>query len=157
MDKPNAQGSNELTEVGLGSSSDASDSKTDKSDITRPESSASRAGDSDTGTDRSDSNSKKDNSDSAGETSQGRQVPQRTQQNAGKTQTAENMQPGRDAMPLPVAKDKFVPSKDKPQQSVVPVRKGVELSFLKDLKMKHKFSLAFDHQNQVADTGAYSI
>ena len=46
--------------------------------------------------------------------------------------------------------------KDKPQQSVSPLRHGAELSFLtRDLKTKHKFSLAFDHQNQVAATGRY--
>ena len=48
--------------------------------------------------------------------------------------------------------------KDKPQQSVSPLRHGAELSFLtRDLKTKHKFSLAFDHQNQVAATGRYHI
>lgn len=46
--------------------------------------------------------------------------------------------------------------KDKPQQSVSPLRHGAELSVLtQDLKTKHKFSLAFDQQNQVAATGRY--
>ena len=43
--------------------------------------------------------------------------------------------------------------KDKPQQCVSPLRQSAELSFLQDLKSKHKFSLAFDHQNKVADIG----
>ncbi|XP_070206857.1 kazrin-like isoform X2 [Littorina saxatilis] len=49
------------------------------------------------------------------------------------------------------------PGKDKPQQSVPPLCHGVDLSFLKELKNKHKFSLAFDQQNQVAATAIKSL
>jgi hypothetical protein len=46
--------------------------------------------------------------------------------------------------------------KDKPQvQTVSPLCHDAELSFVRDLKSKHKFSLAFAHQNQVADNGMY--
>lgn len=50
-------------------------------------------------------------------------------------------------------------SRERPLRSVGPVCQGpslchgVDLAFLKDLKTKHKFSLAFHQQNQVAATG----
>lgn len=49
------------------------------------------------------------------------------------------------------------PGKDKPQQTVPPMFHSPQLSFMKDLKSKHKFSLAFNHQNAVAANAIKSL